>query len=78
MLKKHPLTKEFPEFDQKIHELKVGNEYFKSLYENYDQVDHEIYLVESDIHPTSDETINHLRIKRMYLKDELYKFLKEN
>lgn len=78
MIKKHPLTEEFPEFEEKILELKVENEHFKNLFEVYDEVDHEIYRIESDAKPASDETANQLRIKRLHLKDEIYKFLKEN
>jgi uncharacterized protein len=78
MIKKHPLAEEFPEFEEKIHELKVDNEHFKKLFENYDNLDHEIYRIESDSEPASDEVANQLRIKRLHLKDEIYQFLKEN
>ncbi len=78
MFKKHPLQEEFPEFEAKIQDLKTENEHFKKLFEEYDEVDHEIYRVESDAVPASDETANQLRIKRLHLKDEIYKFLKEN
>ncbi|WP_111670317.1 YdcH family protein [Algoriphagus litoralis] len=77
MFKKHPLTEEFPEFEAKIHELKAENEHFKKLFEAYDEVDHEIYRIESDAEPASDETANQLRINRLRLKDELYFMLKE-
>ncbi|TDQ18418.1 hypothetical protein DFQ04_0217 [Algoriphagus boseongensis] len=78
MIRKHPLTEEFPEFEEKILELKVDNEYFKNLFDSYDELDHEIYRIESDSEPASDETINQLRIKRLHLKDEIYQFLKDN
>lgn len=78
MFKKHPLTDEFPEFEAKIHDLKVDNEHFKKLFDEYDEVDHEIYRIESDAEPASDETANQLRITRLRLKDELYHMLKES
>ncbi len=78
MFRKHPLTEEFPEFESKIHDLKVENEHFKKLFEAYDEVDHEIYRIESDAEPASDETANQLRINRLRLKDELYHMLKES
>ena len=53
MYKKHPLTEEFPEFAEKIHTLKVDDEHFKKLYDEYDEVDHEIYRIESDAEPAS-------------------------
>lgn len=76
MFRKHPLTDEFPEFEAKIHTLKVDNEHFKKLFEEYDEVDHEIYRIESDAAPASDETTNQLRITRLRLKDEIYRMLK--
>ena len=78
MFRKHPLTEEFPEFAEKIHTMKVDNEHFKKLYDEYDEVDHEIYRIESDAEPASDETANHLRITRLRLKDEIYHMLKDN
>ena len=78
MFRKHPLTEEFPEFEAKIHDLKIENDHFKKLFDDYDEVDHEIYRIESDAEPASDETVNQLRISRLRLKDELYQMLKEN
>lgn len=78
MFRKHPLTDEFPEFEAKIHDLKVEDEHFKKLFDEYDEVDHEIYRIESDAAPASDETANQLRIIRLRLKDELYHMLKES
>lgn len=78
MFRKHPLTDEFPEFEGKIHDMKVENEHFKKLFDEYDEVDHEIYRIESDTEPASDETANQLRISRLRLKDELYHMLKES
>lgn len=78
MFRKHPLTDEFPEFEAKIHDLKVEDEHFKKLFDEYDEVDHEIYRIESDATPASDETANQLRIIRLRLKDELYHMLKES
>ncbi len=78
MFRKHPLIDEFPEFSDKIHYMKVADEHFKKLFDAYDKLDHEIYLVESNAQPASDETANHLRIARLRMKDELYNLLKES
>jgi uncharacterized protein YdcH (DUF465 family) len=78
MFRKHPLIDEFPEFSDKIHRMKVADEHFKKLFDAYDKLDHEIYLVESNAQPASDETANHLRIARLRMKDELYNLLKES
>lgn len=78
MIKKHQLTTEFPEFETKINDLKINNGHFKKLFESYDELDHEIYRVESDAEPASDEVLNNLRLERVKLKDEIYNFLQQN
>ncbi len=78
MIAKHSLTTEFPEFETKINELKVDNNHFKKLFNEFDELDHEIYRIESDSEPASDETLHDLRVKRVRLKDEIYAFLMNN
>ena len=43
MITKHQLTLDFPEFEAKIHDLKVNDNHFKNLFDKYDELDHEIY-----------------------------------
>ena len=78
MIKKHQLTVDFPEFEAKIHELKVSDNHFKKLFEEYDTLDHDVYRIESDTEPASDDTLNNLRVERVRVKDEIYAYLKEN
>lgn len=78
MIQKHQLVQEFPEFETKINDLKVDDAHFKKLFDTYDELDHEIYRIETDSEPASDETLNHLRMERVKLKDEIYSFLKQN
>lgn len=78
MIKKHVLTEAFPEFEEKINILKVENNHFKKLFEDYDELDHEIYRIESDATPTTDDVLNKLRMERVHLKDEIFSFLQEN
>lgn len=78
MIQKHTLTEEFPEFVEKIHVLKVEDAHFKKLFEEFDELDHEIYRIESDAEPASDETLNDLRVKRVHLKDEIFNYLSKN
>jgi len=75
MIKKHPLTEEFPEHADRIHALKEKNNHFKNIFDKYDDVDHEIYRIESDSEPASDETLNQLRLERVKIKDELYQMI---
>ena len=78
MITKHILTQEFPEYETKISHLKVENAHFKKLFHEFDELDHEIYRIESDSEPASDDTLNDLRKKRVHLKDEIYQFLTNN
>ncbi len=78
MISKHILTQEFPEFETKISTLKVENAHFKKLFHEFDELEHEIYRVESDTEPASDDALTELRRKRVHLKDEIYQFLVTN
>lgn len=78
MITKHYLTQEFPEYETKISHLKTEDEHFKKLFHQFDELDHEIYRVESDAEPASDDALNDLRKKRVHLKDEIYHFLVNN
>lgn len=76
-MEKHDLHHEFPEFDQKIHELKVSDNHFKRLFDDYHEINNEIHRIETGAEATTDETLNQLRLKRVHLKDELYAILLE-
>lgn len=78
MITKHQLIVDFPEFETKIHDLKVSDHHFKNLFEKYDRLDHEIYRIETDTEPASDDILNNLRIERVHIKDEIYAYLSTN
>lgn len=75
MPEKHDLKHEFPEFEQKISELKVSDTHFRKLFDEYHELDHHIHRIENDSEPTTDEHLNELRRKRVHIKDELYQYL---
>jgi uncharacterized protein YdcH (DUF465 family) len=78
MIKKHNLSEAFPEFEEKILKFKVDDNHFKNLFNKYDELDHEIYRIESDAEPATDDTLNELRVERVRLKDEIYVYLNKN
>ena len=78
MIKKHQLAVDFPEFEVKIHDLKVSDNHFKKLFDEYDNLDHEIYRIETDSEPASDDTLNSLRVERVRIKDQIYAYLNQN
>ena len=75
MIQKHQLIEEFPEHADRIHEFKEKNSHFKKLFDEYDELDHEVYRIEINSEPTSDDTLNKLRSHRLKLKDELYQLI---
>ena len=77
-MEKHDLHHEFPQFEQKIHDLKISDNHFKRLFDEYHELDKEIYRIETGVENTSDEFLNKLRFKRVDLKDELYNILIKN
>ena len=73
----HGLLKEFPEYKDKIHQLKISNPEFVKLFEKYEDIDKEIYRIEMQIENTSDEYAEGLKIRRVQLKDQLYTMLQQ-
>jgi uncharacterized protein len=78
MISKHPIVQEFPEFLDKIKNLNIQNTEFQVLLESYHVLDNEIYKMETNEIPVSDEVLNQKRIDRVFLKDEIYNYLTAN
>ena len=76
MIEHHDLRHEFPEHAERIHDLKTTNEHFRSLFDAYHDLDREVRRMESDIEPTTDETLEEKKRQRVVLKDELYSMLR--
>jgi uncharacterized protein YdcH (DUF465 family) len=74
-MEKHDLHHEFPELSEKIHALKISDNHFKKLFTEYHDINNEVHSIETGAVVTVDETLDLLRTKRVYLKDQLYKFL---
>lgn len=71
----HSLSQEFPEHKELIHELKLNDNHFKRLFNEYDQLDHDIVRHEQEIEVICDERLEDLKKQRLKLKDELYSML---
>ncbi len=72
----HDLHHEFPEYEQKIHDLKMTNGHFKRLFKEYDDLAHQMTRIQQEIETPSDEVVEELKVKRLHLKDQLYQMLK--
>lgn len=71
----HQLAADFPEFADTIATLKTSDAHFAKLLADYNALNDEVHLVETDVHPMDDLAQAELRKKRMVLKDELYRLL---
>ena len=71
----HELHEEFPDHAERIHELKVGNNHFARLSEDYHQLNRQIHRIETDIEPSDDLHLENLKKQRLALKDEIFVML---
>lgn len=76
-IEKHDLVHEFPEFREKIHDLKVSDNYFARLFDKYDEATHAVYRAEAEIESTTDEHLEEMKKERLHLKDQLFELLKK-
>jgi uncharacterized protein YdcH (DUF465 family) len=74
-LLKHDIVHEFPEYKDKIHALKMGNQHFAKLFDQYDALNHEIAKVETGGGVMSDEALEVEKKQRLKLKDEIFKMI---
>jgi hypothetical protein len=74
-LEKHDLVHEFPEYREKIHNLKMNDAHFRGLFDQYHQVDHEILRLEQGVEVSSDDYLEEKKKSRLNLKDQLFNYL---
>ncbi len=72
----HELAEEFPEYKDKIHDLKMNDAHFARLFDEYHEVNREVHRVETLVEPASQVREEDLRKRRMVLKDEIYAMLR--
>lgn len=75
-MEKHDLLHEFPEYADKIHQLKISNTHFRELFDEYDNLEHRIHRIKTDIEVITDEALKELKAHMLHLKDEIYSMLK--
>lgn len=68
----HQLLLEFPEYSEKIAELRANSEVFHHLMDEYDWLDSHIRSLEEVHLPVSDFHIEEMKKRRVHLKDKLY------
>lgn len=67
----HELPDEFPDEAALITRLLKANYLFSRLASRYDEVNRQIYRIESEEAPTTDEVLERLKKERLKLKDQI-------
>jgi uncharacterized protein YdcH (DUF465 family) len=68
----HPLYREFPEHAEAIKHLKVRDDRFRKMFDEYHTIDDKVCRIEEDIEFATDQEIDELKMQRAKLKDQLY------
>jgi uncharacterized protein YdcH (DUF465 family) len=74
-MEKHDLLHEFPEFQDKIHDLKVSDAHFRKLFDEYHEVEHHIHRIYMGSEIANDNFVHELKAKLLFLKDTIYTYL---
>ena len=73
----HDLVHDFPEHRERIHDLKVSNAHFRKLFDEYHELTTSVENMENEVTPVSTRTEEDAKLKRVHLKDELYRMLRQ-
>jgi hypothetical protein len=72
----HDLIHELPEHKERIHQLKMSDKHFAQLYDEYNELDRQILRMEEGYETPSDDVIEEMKKKRLFLKDQLVEIIK--
>ncbi|MDI7863251.1 YdcH family protein [Rhizobiaceae bacterium n13] len=71
----HELADEFPDYADRMRELKMNDAHFARLFAEYHEVNRAIHRAETNVEPVGDTHMENMRKSRMVLKDEIYGML---
>ena len=71
----HDLVHEFPELKERIHTLKVNDHHFRRMFDEYHELTRTIEKMEDEVTPVATRTEEEAKVRRLHLKDELYRML---
>ena len=71
----HDLVHEFPQLKDQIHELKISDNHFRRLFDAYHELTRAIENMENEVTPVTSHTEEEYKLRRVRLKDELYRML---
>ncbi len=69
------LAAELPQDADRISELKQANAHFSRIIDEYNEINHDVHMAETNVVPTDDFNEAEMRKKRMLLKDEIWRML---
>jgi hypothetical protein len=72
----HELHDEFPEFAERMSELKQSDAHFARMAERYHELNRKVHSAETNVAPMEELAEMQLRKERAALKDEIYAYLK--
>jgi hypothetical protein len=67
----HTLAEEFPDKVDVIHKLKISDPHFAKLLKEYDDVNDQVHLAETNVQPTGQFEEEKLRKRRLQIKDAI-------
>ena len=71
----HDLVHEFPTLKDRIHNLKVSDAHFRKLFEEYHTLTRNVENMENEVTPVATTIEEEAKLRRVHLKDELYRML---
>ena len=69
------LAEDFPDKADRIRELKLNNNRFARLYDEYNELNRTIHRVETRVEPTTEDVEEDLKRRRVRLMDEILAML---
>lgn len=74
-IEKHTLVNDFPEHQHTIRHLKMNDNHFAKLFDEYHETSSEIHHIEENNGGVADEYLDSLKKRRVHLKDQLFKYV---
>lgn len=74
-MERHDLLHEFPEYQEKMNQLKVNDSHFRDLFDEYHKVENQTHKINTGEEVVIDEFAHELKARLLFLKDEIYSYL---
>ncbi len=74
-MERHDLLHEFPQYQEKIHQLKIADTHFSALFDEYHKIEDQVHRINTGEEVVIDEFAHELKAKLLHLKDGIYSYL---